>query len=253
MSGIDFLIIPSDTFAAMNIIVTGASQGIGYELVKDFCRQLKSGKIIALSRNAENLVKLKKECEEINPAVSVVPLPADISSVKLSQTHTGFFQVEMPHVNILINNAGLLIKKNFSDLSEEDIYRVYNVNVFSVFRLVKILKPQMGGETPTHIVNISSMGGFQGSSKFAGLSAYSSSKGAVAVLTECLAEEFKNDNIKVNCLALGSAQTKMLEEAFPGYKAPITAEQMAAFISSFALTGNNFFNGKILPVSLTTP
>jgi short-subunit dehydrogenase len=237
----------------MNIIVTGASQGIGYELVKDFCRQLKSGKIIAISRNAQNLEQLKKECVEINPSVAVVPLAADISSVKLSQTHSALFQSEMPHVDILINNAGLLIKKNFNDLSEEDIYRVYNVNVFSVFRLVKILKPQMGGEKSTHIVNISSMGGFQGSAKFAGLSAYSSAKGAAAVLTECLAEEFKNDNIKVNCLALGSAQTKMLEEAFPGYKAPLMAEQMATFISNFALTGSNFFNGKILPVSLSTP
>lgn len=237
----------------MNIIVTGASQGIGYELVKDFCRQLKSGKIIAISRNAQNLEELKKECTAINTSVAVVPVVADISSVKLSQTYSALFQSEMPHVDILVNNAGLLIKKNFSDLSEEDIYRVYNVNVFSVFRLVKILKSQMGGKKQTHIVNISSMGGFQGSAKFAGLSAYSSSKGAAAVLTECLAEEFKNDNIKVNCLALGAAQTKMLEEAFPGYKAPLTAEQMATFISNFALTGSNFFNGKILPVSLSTP
>lgn len=237
----------------MNIIVTGASQGIGYELVKDFCRQLKSGKIIAISRNAQNLEELKKECTAINTSVAVVPVVADISSVKLSQTYSALFQSEMPHVDILVNNAGLLVKKNFSDLSEEDIYRVYNVNVFSVFRLVKILKSQMGGKKQTHIVNISSMGGFQGSAKFAGLSAYSSSKGAAAVLTECLAEEFKNDNIKVNCLALGAAQTKMLEEAFPGYKAPLTAEQMATFISNFALTGSNFFNGKILPVSLSTP
>lgn len=237
----------------MNIIVTGASQGIGYELVKDFCRQLKGGKIIAISRNAQNLEQLKKECVTINPLIDVVPVAADISSVKLSQTYSALFQSEMPHVDILINNAGLLVKKNFTDLNEEDIYRVYNVNVFSIFRLVKILKQQMGGEKKTHIVNISSMGGFQGSSKFPGLSAYSSSKAAVAGLTECMAEEFKNDNIKVNCLALGAAQTKMLEEAFPGYKAPLTAEQMAAFISNFAITGSNFFNGKILPVSLSTP
>ncbi len=237
----------------MNIIVTGASQGIGYEVVKDFCRTLKSGKIIALSRNADNLEQLKKECALINSAVNVVALAADISSVKLQQTHAAMLQNEMPHVDILINNAGLLVKKNFSDLSEEDIYRVYNTNVFAVFRLVKILKAQMGGKQLTHIVNISSMGGFQGSAKFAGLSAYSSSKGALAVLTECLAEEFKNDNIKVNCLALGSAQTQMLGEAFPGYKAPLSAEQMAAFVSNFALTGSKVFNGKILPVSLSTP
>lgn len=237
----------------MNIIVTGASQGIGYELVKDFCRKLKSGKIIAISRNAHNLEQLKYECAEINSSFVIIPAAADISSIKLSQTHSALFQSEMPHLDILINNAGLLVKKNFNDLSEEDIYRVYNVNVFSIFRLVKILKQQMGGKKKTHIVNISSIGGFQGSSKFPGLSAYSSSKAAVAGLTESMAEEFKNDNIKVNCLALGAAQTKMLEEAFPGYKAPLTAAEMATFISDFALTGSNFFNGKILPVSLSTP
>lgn len=237
----------------MNIIVTGASQGIGFELVKDLSRKINSGKILAVSRNAQNLEQLKRQCEVINSSVVIVPVAADISSVKLSQTHSALFQSEMPHVDILINNAGLLVKKNFSDLSEDDIYRVYNVNVFSIFRLVKILKPQMGGVKQTHIVNISSMGGFQGSAKFAGLSAYSSSKAAAAVLTECLAEEFKNDNIKVNCLALGAAQTKMLEDAFPGYKAPLTAEQMAAFISNFVLSGSHIFNGKILPVSLSTP
>lgn len=237
----------------MNIIVTGASQGIGYELVKNFCGKLEGGKIIALARNSDNLEKLKSDCASINSSVNIITLSADISSLKFAQNHATFLQNEMPHVDILINNAGLLVKKNFSNLSEEDIYKVYNTNVFSVFRLVKILKPNMGGNKETHIVNISSMGGFQGSSKFPGLSAYSSSKAALAGLSECLAEEFKNDNIKVNCLALGAAQTTMLAEAFPGYKAPLSAEKMAEFISDFALNGSSFFNGKIIPVSLSTP
>lgn len=237
----------------MNVIVTGASQGIGYETVKALCAHLKSGKIIAVSRNAEKLDQLMKECDTLNAAVTVQILAADISSVKFAQSHTSFFKNEMKHVDVLINNAGLLVKKNFSDLSEEDIYSVYNVNVFAVFRLVKILKAQMGGGEQTHIVNISSIGGFQGSSKFPGLSAYSSAKAAVVGLTECMAEEFKNDNIKVNCLALGAVQTEMLGQAFPGYKAPLSAQQMGEYVSKFALTGNKYYNGKILPVSLSTP
>jgi NAD(P)-dependent dehydrogenase (short-subunit alcohol dehydrogenase family) len=105
----------------------------------------------------------------------------------------------------------------------------------------------------SHIVNISSMGGFQGSSKYKGLSYYSASKSALACLTECLANEFSEYGISVNCLALGSVKTEMLDKAFPGYKAPVDAKEMAEFISDFALTGHKFFNGKILPVAVTNP
>lgn len=104
-----------------------------------------------------------------------------------------------------------------------------------------------------HIVNISSMGGFQGSVKFPGLSAYSASKGALAILTECLAEELKDKNIKVNCLALGSSQTEMFEAAFPGMQAGTLAFEMGRYVADFALNGSKYFNGKIIPVSNTTP
>jgi NAD(P)-dependent dehydrogenase (short-subunit alcohol dehydrogenase family) len=97
------------------------------------------------------------------------------------------------------------------------------------------------------------MGGFQGSAKFKGLSAYSSSKSALAGLTECLAEELKEKNIAVNCLAIGAVQTEMLNKAFPGYQAPLKANEMAAFISEFAVNGHKYFNGKIIPVSSSTP
>jgi NAD(P)-dependent dehydrogenase (short-subunit alcohol dehydrogenase family) len=108
-------------------------------------------------------------------------------------------------------------------------------------------------QSPSHIVNIGSMGGFQGSAKFAGLSAYSASKAALHNFTECLAEELKERKISVNCLALGSAQTEMLEKAFPGYESPVMAFEMGKYIADFALTGHKFFNGKVLPVAVTTP
>ena len=105
----------------------------------------------------------------------------------------------------------------------------------------------------SHIVNITSMGGFQGSSKYKGLAYYSASKAALACLTECLATEFSEAGIKVNCLALGAVQTEMFEEAFPGYKAPVDAREMGEFIADFALKGHKFFNGKILPVAVGNP
>ena len=97
------------------------------------------------------------------------------------------------------------------------------------------------------------MGGIQGSQKFPGLSAYSTSKSTLITLTECLSEEFKIKDVSFNCLALGAVQTEMLAQAFPGYKAPISAMEMGSFISDFWLNGNKYFNGKVIPVSLTTP
>src|SRR5581483_7914106 len=102
-------------------------------------------------------------------------------------------------------------------------------NFIGHVRIIQNLLPLMPANA--HIVNIGSMGGFQGSSKFPGLSAYSASKAALHNLTECLAQEFIDLGIKVNCLALGSAQTEMLEKAFPGYESPVMAFEMGKYIA----------------------
>jgi NAD(P)-dependent dehydrogenase (short-subunit alcohol dehydrogenase family) len=154
-------------------------------------------------------------------------------------------------VDILINIAGFLISKDFLQTTNDEARLIMETNFFGPASLIRILKPTMS--SGSHIVNISSMGGFQGSAKYKGLSYYSASKAALACLTECLATEFTEFGISVNCLALGAVQTEMLDEAFPGYKAPVDAKQMAEFISGFALTGHKFFNGKILPVALGNP
>jgi NAD(P)-dependent dehydrogenase (short-subunit alcohol dehydrogenase family) len=154
-------------------------------------------------------------------------------------------------VDIIIHNAGSLVLKPFSETTQSDFEKVYKVNVFGVANLTRICIPFL--QKGSHVVSISSMGGIQGSIKFAGLSAYSSSKGAIITLSELLAEEYKEQGIAFNVLALGSVNTQMLQEAFPGYEAPISATEMANYIYDFALTGNKFYNGKVLQVSSTTP
>ena len=162
-----------------------------------------------------------------------------------------FINKEWNQVDILINNAGSLINRPFAQTTLEDFKNVYNTNVFGVAELTRLVIPFMGSSG--HVVNISSMGGVQGSAKFAGLSAYSSSKGALITLTELLAEEYKDTGPSFNVLALGAVQTEMLEAAFPGYKAPIIAKDMAAYIFEFSKTGQQFYNGKLLQVSSSTP
>ena len=154
-------------------------------------------------------------------------------------------------IDVLINNAGALVNKPFSKISNTDLLYLYNINVFAPFRLVRDLSPYFSSQS--HTINISSVGGVQGSVKFPGLSAYSSSKGALTILTECLAEEFKETKHRFNALALGAVQTQMLEEAFPGYKASLSAQEMAKYLVRFALEDGLYYNGKVLNVSSSTP
>lgn len=199
--------------------------------------------VLALSRNSKPISDLKLK--------NVTALEFDIANeseiVKLSE----YLQIGMKSVDVLINNAGFLVNKPFAEITSEEFKRCYDVNVFGVASLIKTMLPFMKKEG--HVVSISSMGGVQGSVKFPGLSAYSSSKGAIITLTELLAEEYKETGPSFNVLALGSVQTEMLEEAFPGFKAPLSATEMAQYIMDFSLTGNKFYNGKILQVSSTTP
>jgi short-subunit dehydrogenase len=237
----------------MNIIVTGASNGIGNELCRLFASNI-NNKVVAIARNRIKLEQLKRECLYQYPGAKLFPMVFDLSTGDFEREFISEILSNLNSVDILINNAGMLVNKPFEELSTEEVTSIYRTNVISVFGLTRALLPYMGkSEHPTHIVNISSMGGFQGSTKFSGLSAYSSSKAALASLTECMAEEFKDRNIAVNCLALGAVQTEMFSKAFPGARAPKQPLEMAQFIKEFALTGAAFYNGKILPVSNSTP
>jgi len=236
----------------MNIIVTGASRGIGRELVKILSSDTENT-VIAIARNLPKLEQLRSECLAANLSSKVIVIACDISNEKEMEKMFSEIKKNVSTVTILINNAGAIVNKPFTEITKADMEYVYNVNVFSVVRTIQGVLPMMDIKRRSHIVNIGSVGGFQGSIKFAGLSAYSSSKAALASLTECLAEEYKDKNIAFNCLALGATQTEMLNEAFPGYQAPLSANEMAQFIANFSLTAQQYINGKVIPVSLSNP
>lgn len=222
------------------IIVTGTSRGIGFELSKLLADA--GYKVLALSRNEQPIKKLNHK--------NIVSFSFDVSSISDREKLADFLK-DNRTVRALINNAGRLLNKPFLETTEEEFKSVYEVNVFGVAAMTKLVVPFMAKEG--HVLTISSMGGIQGSAKFPGLAAYSSSKGAVLTLTELLAEEFKETGPSFNALALGAVQTEMLEEAFPGYKAPVSAIEMAEYVMNFALNGQKLYNGKILQVSSSTP
>ncbi|WP_396198575.1 SDR family NAD(P)-dependent oxidoreductase [Flavobacterium sp.] len=223
-----------------NIIITGTSRGIGYEMALQFANA--GHQVLAISRKTSQVL-MEHE--------NITCLLIDISDENQLQQVHNFVSKTWKKVDVLIHNAGSLLHKNFTEITTQEFQNIYKVNVFAVAELTKICIPFMG--KGSHVVTISSMGGIQGSMKFAGLSAYSSSKGAVITLSELLAEEYKENGIAFNVLALGAVNTEMLQEAFPGYEAPLSAKEMADYIFNFSLTGNKYYNGKVLQVSSTTP
>ena len=223
-----------------NVIITGTSRGIGLEMALLFASQ--GHQVAAISR---------KVAPQLLGNPNITCLSADLSTEKGINEITAFISSSWKKVDIIIHNAGMLVNKPFVEITPSDFEKVYQVNVFGVAHLTQICIPYLN--SGSHVVSISSMGGIQGSMKFPGLAAYSSSKGALITLSELLAEEYKEQGIAFNVLALGAVQTEMLQEAFPGYQAPTSAKEMAEYITNFALTGNKYYNGKVLQVSSSTP
>lgn len=223
-----------------NIIITGTSRGIGYELALQFADA--GHQVLAISR---------KTPQALIEHSNITCLSVDLSKESDLVTVEDFLSSSWKKVDVIIHNAGSLVNKPFAQTLQQDFENVYKVNVFGVANLTRICLPYL--QKGSHVVSISSIGGIQGSVKFAGLSAYSSSKGALITLSELLAEEYKEQGIAFNVLALGAVNTEMLNEAFPGYEAPISAKEMADYIFNFALTGNKYHNGKIIQVSSSTP
>lgn len=222
-----------------NIVIIGTSRGIGAALVNYFAEQVDCT-IHALSRKKGSVIESEK-----------VKYHGFDLGQDCRQAAAAIFE-NIGSIDILINNAGFLVNKPFLELTHEEISMSYQTNIVGVMETVQAAVPFMKS-TRSHILNISSMGGFQGSMKFAGLAAYSTSKAALCSFTELFSEEYKETSIAMNCLCLGAVQTEMLESAFPGYQAPLNPEQMAAYIGDFALNAHRYLRGKIIPVSLSTP
>jgi NAD(P)-dependent dehydrogenase (short-subunit alcohol dehydrogenase family) len=232
-----------------NIIITGASRGIGQATVLAFAK-LGVSKLLLVARSKDGLNKIQQQIKQDYPIMDVMIFPFDLLTGNYALLKD-FIDAHFEEIDILVNNAGTLSVKPFLQMNDEDFDSQFTVNVKSAFKLSQFCIPKMnrGG----HIVNISSMGGIQGSIKFPGLSLYSASKGAISILTESLAAELVDQEISVNALAFGAVDTDMLRSAFPDYKASLSAEEMGAFLADFAWNQARYFNGKVLPVSSSTP
>jgi 3-oxoacyl-[acyl-carrier protein] reductase len=223
-------------------VITGASSGIGYELALQWANL--GYHAICIARREDKLAELKKKSPE-----RIHPIVFDL--VNFNEYPSLFKEIESitPYIDVLINNAGILINKPFDEFSPDEFDRMVNINYKAPYFLLQGLLPYIENSALKSIINIGSIGGVDNTDKFPGLSIYSSSKGAISTLTECLAKELSVKNISINCLALGAVRTEMLSKAFPGYIPNLTSEKMAKFIVNFILQNDHVINGKVLQVA----
>lgn len=227
-----------------NFIITGVSSGIGEQLSQKILDASEDNFVIGLSRSSPSSLKNDRFKYVYCDLSSQEPFEGLINEIN---------KIGINRIEYLVCNAGELINKPFEKISPNEIENIYKVNVFSNFQLIQLMAPYLLGNSISHVITIGSIGGINGSKKFPGLSAYSSSKAALTVLTECLAEEFQNTNIKFNCLALGSVNTKMLRSAFPDFISETDPIEMANFIFKYLVSFKSLVNGKVIPVSKGNP
>lgn len=225
-------------------LITGASRGVGRETAIVLSSM---GHALTLTaRDQQALNETRQLCE--SECDIIIADLTDSAGIKAVKDHVRNRQLPL---NGLIHNAGVLINKPFPELSNRDWQDQFSVNLLAPALLTRDLLPYL--KNPSHVVMIGSMGGYQGSAKFPGLSAYSATKGGVSILAECLATELISRGISVNSLCLGAVQTDMLEKAFPGFEAPVSAADMGHYIANFLTDGDRFYNGQVLPVALADP
>lgn len=236
----------------MNILITGAGGNIGTATIMALANSTEHH-IIAVGRHAATLTRLENTIKKTNKDIQLTTHVFDVSgSEREFDRLISFVKKNVTHLDILINNAGAFINKPFVDTTQSDWNALFGTNIFGPAKLIRACLPLLLLAKQAHIVNIGSMGGFTGSQKFSGLSAYSSSKAALANLTEVLAVELPT-TIHTNCLCFGSVATRMFRMAFPDGTAAMNAEDAGSFIAHFALHNWKLFNGKIIPIASATP
>ena len=231
-------------------IVTGGASGLGYATATKFCNN--GIKTYIVGRNKG---KTESACKELGPnAVSVI-----FDLTKLEEIPAMIKEIAKDgNIDILVNNAGINMKKEFIDVTDEEFFRIIQLNVLSLFavsrEVVKVMKDNGGG----NIVNISSMASQYGIPK---VIAYTASKGAIEAMTRAMAVDLAQYGIRVNCVAPGFIKTKMSDKAFSDEpkrrdkvldRTPMGVlgkpSDIADAIYFYSTSESSFVTGTILPV-----
>ena len=189
-----------------NVIITGASRGIGKGILELF---VKNGANVAFSYIGDSDQAKSIEADFSNHKQKVVSYVSDASNFEQSQKLIDDVVNDFGSIDVLVNNAGITIDNLLMRMSEEDFQRVIDVNLKSVFNTTKAILRTMLKQRSGSIINMSSVVGVKGN---AGQSNYSASKAGMIGFTKSMALELGSRNIRCNCIAPGFIETEMTEK-----------------------------------------
>ena len=203
---------------AMNIVITGASRGIGKGIALELADR-ENNLIINCVNNVDKLEETKSIIESKGAQCSIYS--CDVSDYEQCKAMIEHCVNSYGSIDVLINNAGISSVGLFQDMSPCEWERIWNVNVSSVFNCCNIALPYMISKKQGKIINISSVWGNVGASCEV---AYSATKGAVNSMTKALAKEVAPSNIQVNAIACGAIDTDMNSHLSDEDKAALALE-----------------------------
>jgi len=222
-------------------IVTGASSGIGLRTADRLAEA--GARVVLFARSREEIERVAGAApDQMHAVTGDLTDESDIERL-FAETAERFGPCD-----ILVNNAGALTVRPLVRLSTEEWDRVFAVNVRAVFLTCRFALASMIERKRGAIVNVASISGVQGSSKFPGVTSYCASKGAVISLTEALAAEVKSHGIRVNAVSPGSVDTPMLRKANPLAKPDMTPDEVAEVILFLASDRSRPINGQNIHV-----
>lgn len=232
-----------------NVLVTGASRGIGKSIALKFAKE-GYNLIITCHNKKEELLKTKKEIENFH--VNCFSFVGDLGDYSVVENLFNRVGQEVGTVDILINNAGISHIGLFTDMKVEDWNQVIQTNLSSVFHCCKFVVPHMIHKKEGRIINLSSLWGVCGASCEV---AYSTSKGGINAFTKSLAKELAPSNIQVNAIACGAIDTDMNMSLDKEEKKAIINEipanrfgqpwEVADFVYTIA-TGHEYLTGQVI-------
>ena len=199
-------------FKDKKILITGATGGIGYSLVKKFLSL--DGTVLATGTNTEKLDSLKKEFPSLNV------LKFDISDHSKVEDFIESANSQMVGLDVLVNNAGITMDNLSLRMKDEEWKRVIDVNLSSTFYLCKYAIKKMLKNKYGRIVNITSIVGHTGN---LGQANYSASKSGIVAMSKSLAIEYAKKNITIYCVSPGFIQSKMTDKIVESIKAVLTS------------------------------
>ena len=231
-------------------IVTGGGSGLGFATATKFCKNGIKTYIVGMNEE-----QTKEACLELGK--NAVPVIFDLTNLEGIPAMIQEIAKDGA-IDILVNNAGINMKKEFIDVTDEEFFKIIQLNVLSIFavsrEVVKVMKEHSGG----CIVNISSMASQYGIQK---VIAYTASKGAIEAMTRAMAVDLAKYGVRVNCVAPGFIKTKMSEKAFSDEpqrrdkvldRTPMgilgTPCDIADAVYFYANNESKFVTGTILPV-----